>query len=91
MISVADQQRRAAAGALGAAAAVNIEQHQYKAPSPASAAGKYFFALTFHIVLPVRSRREPFSYHNLIGHKISQVADQQYRAAQQEHREQRQQ
>ena len=39
MISVGDQQYRAAAGAPGAAAAtVNVEQHQYKAPSTASAA-----------------------------------------------------
>ena len=37
MILVADQQYRAGAGAPGAAAAVNIEQYQYKAP-PASAA-----------------------------------------------------
>ena len=38
MIIVANQQYRAEAGAPGAAAAVNIEQHQYKAPSTASAA-----------------------------------------------------
>ena len=39
MISVEDQQYRAAAGAPGAAVATYIiEQHQYKAPSPASAA-----------------------------------------------------
>ena len=42
MVLVADQQHRAAAGAPGAAAAVNIKQYQYKALSPASAAGKYF-------------------------------------------------
>ena len=42
MILVPDQQYRAAAGAPGAAAAINIEQHQYEAPSPASVAGKYF-------------------------------------------------
>ena len=34
------------------------------------------FALTFHVILPVRSRIQPFLYHNLIGHKIPQV--QQY-------------
>ena len=38
MILVADQQYIAAAGAPGAPAAVNIEQHRYKASSPASAA-----------------------------------------------------
>ena len=39
MISVADQHYRAAAGAPGAATAVvNVEQHQYEEPSPASAA-----------------------------------------------------
>ena len=37
MLLIADQQYRAAAGAPGAAA-VNIEQHQYKEPTPASAA-----------------------------------------------------
>ena len=58
MILVADQQYRAAAGALGAAAAVNIEQHQYKAPSPASTAvaqvaaavitGRYDYSSKYH-------------------------------------------
>ena len=38
MILVADQQYRASTGAPGAAAAVNIEQDQYKGPSPTSAA-----------------------------------------------------
>ena len=38
MILAAHQQYSAVAGAPGAAAAVNIEQHQYNAPSPASAA-----------------------------------------------------
>ena len=39
MVVVEDQQYRAAAGAPGAAVATYIiEQHQYKAPSPASAA-----------------------------------------------------
>ena len=44
-----------------------------------------FFALTFHIVLPVRSKIEPF-LHNLIRHNIPQAynmilaAHQQYSA-----------
>ena len=38
MILVADQNYSAAAGAPRAAVAGNIEQDQYKAPSPASAA-----------------------------------------------------
>ena len=53
MILVAEY--RAAAGAPGAAAAVNIEQHQYKAPSPASAAvaaaviaGRYYYISKYH-------------------------------------------